>query len=149
MECQEKECIDKWNELTCNGCNDIKEDLTHCEMPNCHSMYLNYEDGYNCKDCHLNVCEDCSTDEFTTFVYGDDFFCKECLKIRVNNGKIDYCQNYRKECENFVYITKGEAVYLCITCDRSFCSECRYDELPNFYCKKCISKYENDTIYNV
>jgi len=136
--CNEVECLAQFNVMKKDCDNDIIEDFVHCESPNCHVLYWKDKNGAVCEDCFINVCEGCAADDdLAALLYGEDFFCRDCLKCRVNNGEIDYCQNSLKECKNFVYIKDNEAKILCLQCDLSYCDDCRSESLVKNICKSC------------
>ncbi len=141
MWCTDEACLKEMDEMKGLLCdddeNDDIEDFVHCESPNCHIMYWKHKNGAVCEDCYTNICENCAMDEMATFLYGEDFFCPDCLKRRLNNGSIDYCQNRRKECKTFVNIKKNESAFLCLQCDSSFCDDCQRSELVKSICRSC------------
>lgn len=122
------------NEVICSEDNDF----IHCEAPYCHTLYWKDNNGAVCGNCFINVCELCSCDEKSTFMYGEDFLCESCLILRVNTAKIDYCQNTKKNCKNFVYLGKcNQMPYQCDECKISLCNECEGDVLFKNKCLNC------------
>lgn len=144
--CMEVECLAQFNEMK----NDLQRnhdcdentlkwirDFVHCDSPHCHVMYWKDKNGAVCEDCSINVCEGCTMNELSTFLYGEYFLCVDCLKNRVNNAEVDYCQNRQKECKNFVCINKNGASFQCFQCELSFCDDCQSSELVKYICKTC------------
>jgi hypothetical protein len=145
--CTEKECIDEYRSYKklCSGVDgdesdsaadyDDADDILHCESPNCHTLYLRDHSGEICDYCGANYCQGCASDEKCTLIYDTDFVCRDCLIHETNNGNIDYCQNRKKDCKNFVYM-KGTDNFQCIGCKIILCSDC---EISLLYKGKCLT----------
>ncbi len=150
--CTNKECVDEYNSFkkSCGvdvendpavDCDDA-DDLIHCERCNCHSIYLRDHSGAICDYCGTNFCEGCASDEKCAFITDSDFICGECLIYETNRGNIDYCQNKKKECKNFVYM-KGSENFRCSGCNIILCNECEISLLYKGKCTTCRHKKKN------
>lgn len=85
LDCSDEECIEKWIENKYDEWYGEEYQMwhhdflpQHCEVDDCHNIYLKGKNGYTCSYCGLEVCDDCNYYRKILKNLGDDYSCSQC-----------------------------------------------------------------------
>jgi len=83
MDCKEPKCVEELKKCAeedaiCPGLSYAEGgyDTVHCEVENCHTIYLKGKNGNTCENCGKELCEDCSSGHGTWD--DEDYYCSDC-----------------------------------------------------------------------